>query len=183
MLCHHRETCLEQLLKAGFVDQWLGRLPFDMCSDLPKRNRKAEYLRDLMKMEEREVWQSQDLKNVLENLLSSSVGSESMVVAGLWDRSFDVGDNHVRNNNGNAEQVELRRRRREAVVVGEEGRPIEREDVIVGGNGVRDLDAEHILDQLREAQTAATQSSHMDAVLVAHIQSLASWMQSRLPLR
>lgn len=71
-------------------------------------------------------------------------------------------DTNVRRREESFEEQALRRRRREAMVLGENGRPIQRENIIQRGDVVRDEDVEeeleHLIEEVTEAEAAENRS-------------------------
>lgn len=111
-------------LNAGLITSWLRYVPFEISchSNTPQKPRKAEVVRHIVEHEDRDVWQSQEVKSILECLLHSPTGKDCMVANGLWEGSFDLNEDYARQSEDVPEHMALRRQRRQAIVMGEEGR-------------------------------------------------------------
>ena len=147
---------LQRLLDAGLITEWLAQYPFstDWSANNGGWQRKAESVRRFVKHGEGEPCNTDLLRGILHFLLTRSVAREQLVEARLWEWKFDREDEKERTRHleESPEEVQLRRRRREAVVIGEEGRAITREDIYQRGEDVRDEDVEDQLENLWEEE-------------------------------
>ena len=159
MLIEISHTNLERLFDAGLITEWLAQYPFSMKS--PKASDgwvpKAEVVRKFVKHGEGEPCHTKELREILLFLLTRFDVRQQLVEASLWDWKFDQEDEKERKRylEESPEEVQLRRRRREAVVIGEEGRAITRSDIYQRGEDVRDEGVEDQLENLWEEEVAA----------------------------
>ena len=181
---HGSESC-QSLIDAGLVNDWLAFLPFHMTpiSSTYECPSASDVVRSLIESGNGEPWQSRTLQGIFSSLLSSVAGRHSLEACGLWDRvssSKDYATRPLRHKvKGFSSQL---RQRREAVVISEGGRPLERGDIIQWGGEIFDTDAEEVLEQLREEQAT---SNELQTNTAPHI-FLTIWprgLQSCLPLR
>ena len=150
---------LVPFVAAGFVHNWLAQYPFGDASlaqglDQPKRlNTVMRFIEE----GEGEPCHTEDLKQIFVHLQCHSFGRESLAQAGMQQSRRDfVNDRRLerqRNVDTDADEMQRRRIRREAVVMGEEGRPIERRDIIQRSEDHEDRDAELVLENQPTGQT------------------------------
>ena len=185
LLKHHGSESCQSLIDAGLVNGWLAFLPFQTTPiiSLYKCPSASDVVRSLIESGDGDPWQSRTLQGIFSSLLSSAAGRRSLEACGLWDRVCNSKDNATRPLRHKAKGISSQnRQRREAVVISEGGRPLERGDIIQWGGETFDTDAEEVLEQLREEQAT---SNELQTNTAPHI-SLSTWpqgLQSCLPLR
>ena len=164
------EGLISDLIGAGLIESWLRHHPF--CDQRSSDRKKSEVVRDLIEGDDREIWQSHHMKHILMSLIESDSGVSGLTSAGLWHsgpKTESERADHVRRLGETKEEIALRRRRREAVVVGEE--------VLQQGEEIRDLAAEHVLSRLRGG------SEEQQPTDVGYAFRLERWVRRSLPLR
>lgn len=164
------ERSISDLIDAGLIRSWLQHYPFRAEQDFD--GNKAEAVRHLIKFEESEYWQRPLIKDILRSLIESNSGGIGLAAAGLWDPKFnaeDEGSTHLRRLSETGEEMALRRRRREAIVMGEE--------VLQQGEEIHDLDTEQVLNQIR----GVSEEQHPSDT--GFTNRLQQWLIRGLPLR
>ena len=152
------DSNLQRLCDAGLITEWLARYPFlkDAPADRPKTEAKAEAVRNFVKWSEGEPCHTPDMRDILILLLTKQSVRAQLVDAGIWSFKFDHQDEkeRMRHVEESPEEVQLRRRRREAVVIGEEGRAITRRDIYQRGDDIGEEGVEDQLEHLWEVEEA-----------------------------
>ncbi|SLM37766.1 hypothetical protein LPUS_07721 [Lasallia pustulata] len=159
---------ISQALSAGIVSRWLAKYPF--CgSSLPEALKKIEAVQQL------KTWNTEDtlMCDILSmidcapdgrkelrkhRLVGSAIGEtddeegDTLMIGGEDTAGLSFGSvaRGRRIREESIEEQALRRRRREAMVLSERGRPLGREDIIQRDNTVSDEDVEQDLERLIE---------------------------------
>ena len=159
---------MNRLLDLGFIESWLQYYPF--LDEALGGRAKDDIVRDLVLNDECEFWRSRHLKFIFLSLIANDTGMAKLSAVGLWHdepKPESEGGEHLRHIEASGASLALRRRRREAIVVGVE--------VLQAGEESHDLQFDGILDSLREAPVPTIQASS-----ARHIES---WLRRRLPLQ
>ena len=176
---------MSQALGAGIVSRWLANYPF--CGGSVSETRKIEAVQQL------KTWNTEDtlMCDILSmidcapegrkelrkhGLVGSAIGEtddeegDTLMVGGEDTAGFSIGS-IARGRRVREESIEeqaLRRRRREAMVLSEGGRPLGRDDIIQRDNVIRDEDVEQELERLIEDEARREDEERNDASTAEH---------------
>ena len=147
------ERAIIAALDAGLVSDWLVNYPLCMETDTGAAimQRKRETILNLTRDPFYDKSYPRQLCYILHLLITDDNGREEMVRYGLWEwlpEHEDSDTGQRRRVEESPEEMQLRRRRREAMVLGEEGREIRRSDIFERADDVRDEDVEEELEEL-----------------------------------
>ena len=147
------EHNIKTALDAGLVSKWLVNYPF--CAQ-PSKNRtatqeKCNTIRQLLRADPNNNCHPKEMSYILRMLVSDTTASEELYRYGLWEQHSEQEDSESgqrRRIEESPEEVQLRRRRREAMVLGEEGREVRRSDIFERADEIRDEDVEEEIEDL-----------------------------------
>ncbi|KAL9128250.1 MAG: hypothetical protein Q9217_003040 [Psora testacea] len=148
-------------LEAGLISKWLANYPFCAGSgaNAATMQKTRDIIRQLLRTNPYDNCHPPDISHILRMLVRDTSASEELSRYGLWDRSFGCEDYKTgqrRRINESPEEVQLRRWRREAMVLGEAGREVRRSDIFERTEDIRDEEIEEelveLLDEVVEAE-------------------------------
>lgn len=176
---------MSQALGAGIVRRWLAQYPF--CGSSAPEARKVDAVKQL------KTWNTEDtlmcdilhmihsapegLKELRKHRLAGSASRETddeegdTLMIGGEDTAGLVMGSIARGRRIREESIEeqaLRRRRREAMVISEGGRPLGRDDIIQRDSIVSDEDVEQDLERLIEDEARREDEEHVGPPTVEH---------------
>ncbi|KAL9104474.1 MAG: hypothetical protein Q9163_000567 [Psora crenata] len=149
------ERNIRTALDAGLVSRWLVHYPF--CAGTGTvaitMQQRRDVIGELLRNDPYTNYHPIEISYILRVLTSNTYASKALKRYGLLVRSIECEDCETcqrRHVEESPEELQLRRRRREAMVLGEEGREVRRSDIFQRSDDIRDEDVEEELQELLE---------------------------------